>query len=285
MFIYELSQNNLHNTNLVRKLISISSITLDDTVLDIGAGKGILTKELSLVTGKTIAIEIDPVLANGLKKQFNSVENVEVRCCDFLKMQLPNQPYKVFSNIPYTFTSEIIRKLVWSKNSAEDIFMVVQKEAAQKLLGIPNSNLFSIILNVEYEVSILHYFKRSDFSPMPSVDSVLLRLQRRSSPVVDSKHLVSFKDFTAYGYLKHSQSVLKGLLNIFSYYELMKVSKACNIDLDQKSSTLIASDWVRIFNFINQSMFHMKLLKAKGSMNMWQAMQSCNEKQHRAQSK
>src|SRR6266480_4484221 len=104
------SQNFLRSMSLVRKLIRSSSLTSDDIVLDVGAGKGIITSELARRVKRVEAIEKDIALCEVLDERFRTCQNVVVHCADFLDFELPAAPYKVFANIPFTSTTRIIKK-------------------------------------------------------------------------------------------------------------------------------------------------------------------------------
>ena len=120
------SQNFLINKNLVRNLIVKSKLEKNDTVIEIGPGKGIITNLLAEYVGNVIAIEYDENLFRILVSQ-NKFENIEYVYGDFLKYHLPSkQRYKVFSNIPFQITADIIKKITEDNNSAEEIFLIVQ---------------------------------------------------------------------------------------------------------------------------------------------------------------
>ena len=110
------SQNTLVDPKLVAELIRKSSIGKKDTVVEIDAGRGIITRELIRVAGKVIAVEIDKELCLDLKNKFRNIKNLELICGDFLKFKLPLYHYKVFANIPFIITSDVIRKLTSDNN-------------------------------------------------------------------------------------------------------------------------------------------------------------------------
>lgn len=111
-----LSQNFLCNRQLVKQLIRDSSIGKNDTVLEIGAGQGIITQELLEASKQVLAIELDAKLLQDLRHKFMRIANLTLIQGNFLETPLPNQPYKVFSNIPFSITGEVIRKLLQSPN-------------------------------------------------------------------------------------------------------------------------------------------------------------------------
>lgn len=107
-----LSQNFLYNQTLIESLIRQSSIGSKDVVLEIGAGKGFITKELCRKSQNVIAIELDNKLFLHLKQFIGNNSKLELHQVDFLKFPLPKTPYKVFANIPFSIEGEIIRKLL-----------------------------------------------------------------------------------------------------------------------------------------------------------------------------
>jgi len=104
------SQNFLKSKNLVVKILELSSIGPQDLVLEIGPGKGIITEELARRAREVVAIEKDKGLFLFLKEKFKNNPKIKILNIDFLKFQLPKFPYKIFSNIPFFITGEIIKK-------------------------------------------------------------------------------------------------------------------------------------------------------------------------------
>src|SRR5690606_24848886 len=98
---------------LIEDAIKQSNITQQDTVLDIGAGKGFLTVHLLQNAHKVIAIENDLALCRYLQKKFVNAQNVEVVGCDFRSFIAPDLFFRVVSNIPYGITSEILKSLMF----------------------------------------------------------------------------------------------------------------------------------------------------------------------------
>ena len=108
----DLSQHFLRSGALADSLIANSSISERDFVVEIGAGRGTLTGKLAECCHHMVAVEVDGQLVSQLRHRFHDENRVEVVEGDFLKFRLPSHPYKVFGNIPYSRTAEIIRRLV-----------------------------------------------------------------------------------------------------------------------------------------------------------------------------
>jgi 23S rRNA (adenine-N6)-dimethyltransferase len=187
------SQNFFSNRELIQKLIRGSSISASDTVLDIGSGRGLITRELLKITPHVVPIEKDPELTKHPQ--------------DFLTYPLPNYPYKVFANIPFSITGEIVRKLLQSPNSPSDCYLIVQTEAAKKFISNPKSNTMAALLYYPWwDIQIIYKFKRSDFQPAPKVDSVLLHISPKSKPQLPIHQKTSYYDFVAYYFVHNPQA-------------------------------------------------------------------------------
>lgn len=113
---YAYSQNLIRSPLLVKRLLNRSRISCDDIIIEIGAGKGIITKELAKRCKKVVAYEIDPSLYTELSCDLARHSNIELINSDFLKSTLPKCDYKIFSNIPFNFTSRILDKLLKADN-------------------------------------------------------------------------------------------------------------------------------------------------------------------------
>ncbi len=97
-----------------------------------------------------------------------------------MKYKLPDKGnYKVFSNIPYYLTTEIVRKLTENANPPSEMWLVMEKGAAKRFLGVPAETKYSLSLKYRWKLDIVYFFKKEDFHPKPSVDSVLLHFLRK----------------------------------------------------------------------------------------------------------
>lgn len=119
------SQNFIRSRKLASRLVERSSVTLHDTVVEIGPGKGALTQALADRCHQVIAIEKDPELARRLGNDLTG-QNITVFEADILDLPLPATSYKVFANIPFNITSGIVTKLTQSPNPPDDAYLVMQ---------------------------------------------------------------------------------------------------------------------------------------------------------------
>lgn len=206
------SQNFLTKRQLIRKIINLSSITKEDTVLEIGAGKGHLTEALCEKASFVHSIEIDEKLYKYTQDKLSHLTNLKLIQGDFLKYSIPVKGrYKVFANIPFFITTQIIDKLTNASNPPVDIWLVMEKGAAGRFAGLPKENTKSLLLKVKWEAEIVYHFRREDFHPMPSVDSVLLHLRKKEIPDLSKEETRSFRKFIEHS-MRYGFSGKHGLL-------------------------------------------------------------------------
>lgn len=194
---YSISQNFLTSGATIRRLIRHSDLCGDDLVVEIGAGKGHITRQLAEVCGRVVSYEIDPVLYDRLQRTLPG--NVSLRRGDFLTARLPEKPYKVFANIPFSITTAILRKLTMDGNPLEAAWLIVEKGAAMRFCGRGRDTAMSLALKPWFDVRIAAALRREDFHPAPSVDCVLLELRRREKPDIPVGQRAAWLRFTETG--------------------------------------------------------------------------------------
>ncbi len=122
------SQNFLTERKLIQRIIRLADIRKEDTVLEIGTGKGHLTEAICQRAGKVCSVEIDRKLLESAKKRLSKFENAELIPGDFMRYRLPEKGnYKVFANIPFFLTTQIVEKLTQGKNAPSDMWLVMEK--------------------------------------------------------------------------------------------------------------------------------------------------------------
>jgi 23S rRNA (adenine-N6)-dimethyltransferase len=176
------SQNFLTSKTVIRRILNRTDLCKGDSVIEIGPGKGHITRELARRCGSVTAVELDGGLYAKLKASLTQ-DNVRLHRGDFLRWNLPvNGAYKIFSNIPFSITSDIIRRLTMCPNPPSDAWLVMEKGAAKRFMGHPNDTRRSLAIKPFFDMRITYHFRRSDFHPMPGADCVLVHIARRETP-------------------------------------------------------------------------------------------------------
>jgi len=191
-------QNFLMDQQVVEDLINAAEIRSENTVLEVGAGTGTVTRALARRAGKVIAVELDRDLIPTLKENLKDFPNVEIVNADILQYidtlkQTPNPTtFNVVGSIPYQITSPLIHRLLVMKQRPKAIALIVQKEVAEKIVAAPPraTYLSNFVANFG-EAKIIKIIKPGSFRPQPKVESAIIRIQIYDKPnVPDHKRLV-----------------------------------------------------------------------------------------------
>lgn len=160
-------------------------------VIEVGPGIGVLTKELCKAAGKVVSIELDKRLFPVLNETVGEFDNLEIVSGDVMKLDLKAlieerfagfTSIKVCANLPYYITSPVIMTLLESKLPIDEIVVMVQKEAGERLcaeVGSRDAGAVTVAVNYYAESQVLFGVDRESFMPSPKVDSVVIKLKIR----------------------------------------------------------------------------------------------------------
>jgi 16S rRNA (adenine1518-N6/adenine1519-N6)-dimethyltransferase len=173
-------QNFLINPHISEKIAQALSITPQDTILEIGPGRGALSKLIiEKRPARFIAVEIDRMLAANLSKQYP--ELMEIINDDFLNIDLSlyTEELKIVGNIPYNITTPIIFKMIDQREGIKEAVIMMQKEVARRIVAETTENkeygILSVLCQTYARIEYLFEVKRGNFSPVPQVDSAVLK--------------------------------------------------------------------------------------------------------------
>lgn len=248
-----LAQNFLAKRHLAATIIKESSINPEDIVYEIGPGKGILTKELITRARRVVAIEKDKLLYKKLKEQFEGTDNFALHNADFLKLNIKEHRYKIFANIPFNITSAIVRKILHAPNPPLETYLILQKEAAEKFTGVPKTTQFSVLVKPWFMLKIVRSFRRTDFSPIPNVDVVMLHIQKRNPPLVLSQDMSIYEEFIKYGFSKWRENLKSNYKHVFTYQQWKRLSRDLKFPIHAKPSDLRFNQWLGLFKFYKRN--------------------------------
>ncbi len=189
----KLGQHFLKNKSSLEKIVASLELTNGDFVVEVGPGHGELTelflanlsadKEIEIV-----AIEKDPMLANALRKKFDTARNLEIIEGDVLKILKPltenvrflDKKWKLAGNIPYYITGKLLRVVGELEKKPERSTVMVQREVADRICSAPpNMNRLAASVQFWSSATIVAQVRREHFSPAPNVDSAVVLLKTR----------------------------------------------------------------------------------------------------------
>jgi 23S rRNA (adenine-N6)-dimethyltransferase len=239
------SQNFLTSQKTIARLLKLTDINKYDTVLEIGAGKGHITKALLNKCGQVIASEIDVGLYESLRIKLSGNKNLRLINRDFLQCSLPQTDYKVFSNIPFGITTAIVKKLTQDKNPPQDAWLVMEKGAAKRFCGKPYETLQSLLLKPFFDLTIVYHFKREDFHPAPRVDVVLLHISKKSNPDISQSEQKTYRDFVTHG-LKFG---LLGKQSLLTRRQISTSLRRAKLNPIQPGGEVLYVQWLCLFRY------------------------------------
>lgn len=239
------SQNFVKNPSLIRYIIDFISLTHNPLIFDLGAGEGIITKELIERGYRVQAIELDPDLYTKLHDNFG--EKATIINQDIRTIAYPNEPFVIISNPPFAIFSELIKGLYSGENSPESALIFGQKEAIERVIGVTEPSIISIILNSLYNCEVVYTFEKTDFSPAPSVTVELLRLERIPTPIWDVKQ--DYIKFITYAFGQQKSNLMKNLELIFTYEQWKRLAKTHQFHLKARPQDLSINQWKGLFRY------------------------------------
>lgn len=197
--LHTYGQHFLRRPSLVKELLGRSTIKPSETVIDIGAGSGVITSVLAQTVKRVIAVEVEAKAADILQQNMAKYPNVTIYRGDFLSMPLPAGEYSIFANIPFNLSSPIIHRLIETDQPPRAAYLIVQKQFGRKLVATDTTHFTSqlgMVLGARYDVKVRKKLERTDFWPHPAVDTVFIEILRRQTPLIPAGHLKAYQKFT-----------------------------------------------------------------------------------------
>ena len=197
-FKKSLGQNFLRDTNLLAGIVRDSGVSADDIVVEVGAGAGTLTEQITKVARVVVSFEVDRSLEEILRNKESENENLKIVFRDALKtpddeicgeisdfllkigQNSEFSTYKVVANIPYYITTPLIFKFLKS-DRVSSITIMVQKEVAERVVSKASTGEYgalSVMVNYYGKATIKRIVDKSMFYPSPKVDSAILRIDK-----------------------------------------------------------------------------------------------------------
>jgi len=230
-------QHFLRSSKLAAELVRAAQIQRDDLVLDLGAGTGALTTALVRVSNRVIAVEIDAGLAAGLRARFSEVN---VITADARAVPLPAEPFKVVANLPFDGATAVLRRLLDPRVSLESADVILQWETACKRAAVWPTTQLGAHWGAWFDLSVARRLPRCVFAPPPAVDAGVLRIVRRSEPLVPVARQRAYQGFLARGYRE-------GLRGVVSWRQLKRWESELGLDRRADARDLDPRQWAELF--------------------------------------
>ncbi|MCJ7491051.1 MAG: 16S rRNA (adenine(1518)-N(6)/adenine(1519)-N(6))-dimethyltransferase RsmA [Dehalococcoidia bacterium] len=204
-----LGQHFLTDRRILRRIVSATKLTPTDTVVEVGAGLGVLTAQLVRRAGRVIAVEVDEALCDHLRRRFESASNLDVVCRDVLSLQPGDllrsagatPPYVVAGNLPYNIAAAVLRLFLEASERPQRLIVMLQKEVAESIVAKPGRmSLLALSVQLYGVPRLLFTVPPSSFRPPPRVESAVLRIDVREAPAVAVDDVEGFFRFLRAGF-------------------------------------------------------------------------------------
>lgn len=242
-----LSQNFLFDPSILLRIVDASGIGPEDTVLEVGAGLGTLTKVLSERAGKVFSLEADRRLYEKLKESLSSSVNVELILADALKFDYSGlPPFKIVANIPYHITTPLIFKFLEQKNLLS-MTLTIQKEVAERIVAGPGSKTYGVLsLMVQYrgKPELKFTISAGAFRPKPKVDSACILIDIYKKPPVKVKDPELFRKLIKAAFSQRRKTIGNAIKAVSE--DPKKALTKAEIDEKRRPETLSMVDFARL---------------------------------------
>jgi len=278
-------QHFLVDERILTDILSAAELNPVDTIVEVGPGLGILTKELAKRAARVIAVEIDARLVSILGKKISSFGNVRIVHGDILRMppaQLleiaqsvphnveedlevcpsPRKNYKVVANLPYYITSPVLRHFLEASAKPSLMVVMVQREVGEAIVAAAGRmSLLSLRIQFYSKPTIIAYVPPESFSPPPSVDSVILRLDVYPNPPVEVSDVASFFDIITDGFSSPRKQLRNSLAQALGMppKQVAPLLEKAGVEARRRAESLNLEEWKRLWEIFA------RLLEAKNA--------------------
>ena len=251
-----LGQHFLVDKRVLSRISGAADLSPQDTVVEIGPGRGILTRHLSERAGRVVAIELDDALADRLGTEFADQSNVEIVHADARKLDLgalltSEVPFKVVANLPYYAALPILRRFLEMRKKPERMVVLVQREVACKIAAQPGEmGLVSVAVQLYGRPRIVSYVPPKAFRPTPKVTSAILRIDVYPEPALILDSYVKFFELVKAGFSaprKQLRNCLRDGLSLDTG-PVDAMLLGAGIDSTRRAQTVSIEEWGALYH-------------------------------------
>ena len=250
-----LGQNFLVDRRIVSRIIAAADLTHIDTVLEIGPGRGILTRSLAERAASLTAIELDDDLAARLATEFAEQPHVRIVHADAREIEIEplvphDSPYKLIANLPYYAAQPIIRRFLEAEHKPTLMVVMVQREVARNMTAAPGEmSLLSVATQLYGKPRIIASVPPRAFRPAPKVTSAIVRIDVFPKPALPLDSIDAFFTLVRAGFSAPRKQIHNCLQQGLSIprTESEAVLSAAGIDPRRRPQTLSLDDWGSLY--------------------------------------
>ena len=260
----------MYDPAIANRIVDAADLSPDQLVVELGAGRGILTRPLVQRGVQLIAIEVDRDLHAELEQSLDAsgVERggrVELLCDDFTGLSITGmlvsrgvERCTLFGNIPYYLTREVLFNfLVDEFEMIDAAYLMLQREVGERIVSPPGNRVYgitSVVLQSLYSARILFRVAPGSFFPRPNVGSVVLEFRPLENPSVDAVELRPFMALVKNVFQQRRKTIHNTIKRFYSLTEseLRDIQEMASINLDKRPEELDNEQFVRLSRVVSQ---------------------------------
>ncbi len=248
-----LGQNFLVDKGYISKVIAAVGSKKNDTVIEIGPGRGAITEELVASGANVIAIELDRELVALLRDRFSQHNNFKIFEADatefdFRSLAISDPKAKVVANLPYYISTAILQKLSNQRDCFSSLVLMFQREVVERMTAEPGNShrgYLTVLVESAFATEKLFDVPPTAFRPQPKVWSSVLRLTPNDNEINDSE---AFRKLLSTAFSQKRKTILNNLRNLYANAE--EVLRKSDIDPQRRAETLTLAEWQRLLKAI-----------------------------------
>jgi 16S rRNA (adenine1518-N6/adenine1519-N6)-dimethyltransferase len=262
-----LGQHFLNNPHIPRLMADAGAVERGDTVLEIGPGTGVLTRELLARGAQVIAIEADARAIESLQEPFRAeitakklvILHADMRTFDLHTLGLAEHSYKVVANIPYYLSGRLFRTFLESTMQPSLLVFLVQKEVAERIVRDPKESLLSLSVKVFGTPIYVKTVKKGNFTPPPKVDSAVIAVNVLSHDRLQGIDETFFFTVLHAGFAAKRKQLLGNLSHHFPRETLTHIFSTLGIPLDARGEDVHLETWLSLVAALSPHTYHTPL--------------------------
>jgi 16S rRNA (adenine1518-N6/adenine1519-N6)-dimethyltransferase len=259
-------QNFIVDRGVADRIIAAVAPRPDETIIEIGAGRGALTSRLLETTGRVVAIEFDRDLIPVLRKSLGGAANLKLLEGDALNTDFcaaiePARNARVVANLPYNIATAVLQRLIEQRSCLSELTLMLQREVVHRITAAPASSergYLSVLVEAYCEAEKLFDVAPQAFRPVPKVWSTVVSLRLRPRIAVDVKDESLLWQVVSAGFAQRRKTILNNLRNApANIQELLRKRGGASIVLCdasipplRRAETFTLDEWALLVNAI-----------------------------------
>ncbi|HEX6625832.1 MAG TPA: 16S rRNA (adenine(1518)-N(6)/adenine(1519)-N(6))-dimethyltransferase RsmA [Pyrinomonadaceae bacterium] len=257
-----LGQNFLVDESFAGRIVGALGPRADETVVEIGAGRGALTERLLEGAGRVVAIEFDRDLAPVLRAKFALRDNFELVEADALEVDYcstiaPAPSARLVANLPYNISTAILQRLIEQRRCIEEMILMLQREVVERIAapaGASERGFLSVVVEAYCEVEKLFDVPPHAFRPVPKVWSTVARLVPRARIPVEVEDEKLLWRVVSTGFAQRRKTILNNLRSapedlrarVEAAGGAASLLEAAGVNPQRRAETLELAEWAAI---------------------------------------